>query len=352
MAVDLKTYMENVEIGLQYKCTSIPNLLIIGSSGTGKSVLAHAIAEKLQASYVSICEADLEPLGINASYYLRNLFQSKYGASLWEQKKKPFLIIIDGADLLIKPRKPKFISKSSKSVSPRGTPHAYEGSKGSAIDDQVCSNCLYTLLNEMKVASPHVSLIITTNRSVGAIDSAILNRTDSILVLTKPSQLQRLRYILYNLPINVGQFLDDETIKIVSDASLVQYLRSMNTNKSNEITNQLVRSIVNNIKKQSNNDPETDRPASLNLKVVTAPVATTNSFDSYSNTTFELEICISKFVIMTDGWSFRELEKFLLSLRQEILSISYVDQDSKLVLTSMVFMKTLDLVGNSNNSDK
>ena len=352
---DLKTYMDNVEVGLRYKCPMIPNMLIIGSSGTGKSVLAYAIAEQLQAAYISICEADLEPLGMNAGFYLRNLFQSKYGAASWHRRNKPFLVIIDGADLLVKPRAPKLMSKSTTNVSPRGTPHAVDTANESITnnnaDDRVISNCLYTLLNEMKSASPDLSLIITTNRSVSNIDSAILNRTDSMIVLTTPSQLQRLRFILYYLPIQVGQFLDDETRKILSDESLVQLLRSMNTGNTSasKITNPLFRAIISGIKKLGSNDPETDRPASLNLKIVTVPVVTPEAFNIHSNTKFDLENCISHFVVMTEGWSFRELDKFLLSVRQEILSVSYVGQNSKLVLTSMIFMKTLSLVGNNSS---
>ncbi len=350
MMSDLKTYMDNVQVGLRYNCSVLPNMLIIGSSGTGKSVLAYAIAAQLQAAYISICEADLEPLGMNAGFYLRKLFQSKYGTTkFWNQNKKPFLIIIDGADLLVKPRAPKLMSKSTSNVSPRGTPHAVDTMKEN-VDDRVCSNCLYTLLNEMKSVSPHLSLMITTNRSVGEIDSAILNRTDSLIVLEKPSQLQRLRFILYYLPMQIGPFLDDETRKILLDESLVQFLRSMNTSNTNvsKITNRLFQSIINCMKKLNNDDPETDRPASLNLKIVTTPIATPEALNNHSNIKFDLENCVSHFVVMTEGWSFRELEKFLLSLRQEILSVSYVDHNSKkLLLTSMVFMKTLSLVGNN-----
>jgi len=318
-------------------------------------VLAYSVAEQLQAAYVSICEADLEPLGMNAAFYLRNLFQSKYGTWSWNEKKRPFLIIIDGADLLVKPRAPKSIGKSTNNMSPRGTPHAADRTKGSVTssnaDDRVCGNCLYTLLDEMKSASPNLSLIITTNRSVADIDSAILNRTDSIIILSKPSQLQRLRFILYYLPIQVGQFLDNGTGKILSDESLVQYLRGMNTSSKSvsKITNQFFQSIVSSIKKQYHDDPETSRPATLNLKIATAPVTTSELLDS--NSTFDIEICMSHFVLMTEGWSFRELEKFLLSLRQEILSVTYACESTRLSLTSQVFMKTLSLVGNGNNSN-
>ena len=125
----------------------------------------------------------------------------------------------------------------------------------------------------------------------------------------------------------------------------------MNTGNTSasKITNPLFRAIISGIKKLGSNDPETDRPASLNLKIVTVPVVTPEAFNIHSNTTFDLENCISHFVVMTEGWSFRELDKFLLSVRQEILSVSYVGQNSKLVLTSMIFMKTLSLVGNNSS---
>jgi hypothetical protein len=149
----LQKYISTLKYSKDKK-SNLPNLLLTGENGTGKSIGALKASEVSGLPIISFCESDLETLGDKAGIYLRQELTST--KNNWFVGSSPTIIIIDSADALVGSRSDMSINGDN-----RGSP---------------ISNCFYVLLEAIRECASNISIIITTNKHVNEIDSAILDR--------------------------------------------------------------------------------------------------------------------------------------------------------------------------------
>lgn len=155
---------------------SLPNILIIGPPGTGKSVAATTLAHSSGLPYLSLCGGDIlgasptlsSPTAAPASVHsggpgglLRDVLDSAAVAN----NQKGYLVILDEADALIATaKKPNCPLAENEN---REVPESNE---------EVIADCLHILLHRLRINSPSLGTIITTNMEIHMIDAAFLDR--------------------------------------------------------------------------------------------------------------------------------------------------------------------------------
>lgn len=164
---------------------SLPNILIIGPPGTGKSVVATALAHSSGLPYLSLCGGDIlgasptlsSPSAAPTSVHsggpgglLRDVLDSAAVAN----KHKGYLVILDEADALIA------TTKKSKIAPNTNSPETSE------INEEVIVDCLHILLHRLRVNTPSLGTIITTNMDIDSIDSAFLDRSATLFPFLIP----------------------------------------------------------------------------------------------------------------------------------------------------------------------
>ena len=154
------------------------NILIFGRAGTGKTVLAEAVANASSLPYAFMSGADIAPLGSQGPAELRKLL-------LWAAKKSTGgIIVIDEAEVALGSR-----AKASNAISNSDTDEKESLAAGYSRD------CLNVLLS-MTGTFGNVALILTTTNP-SRIDEAVLDRCDEIVHLSLPREGER-RSLLRN----------------------------------------------------------------------------------------------------------------------------------------------------------
>jgi hypothetical protein len=132
----------------------LPNVLLFGKAGTGKTLSAIAMAQACGASYTIVSGSELQSLGSQAGSLFRSLLDDT------RRKKEIRTIIIDDADLMITTRATQSIN-ATDSVNEVASVHC----------------CLYVLLEAIRQSNLGMSIIITTSlKRISSIDSALLDR--------------------------------------------------------------------------------------------------------------------------------------------------------------------------------
>jgi hypothetical protein len=166
--------------------TYMPNTIIRGPGGTGKSMVAKAIAEASGLPYAILSGADLEAHGTRASAYLRTILDRLEAQSVHNR----CVLIIDDPDeitdgALARQHMPTMrryeqnsedcdamsITSSIDDDGAKGLPGTVDGGCGGGI-----SYCLYVLLQAIRQNSKKFCLIITSSQELHLIDSALLDR--------------------------------------------------------------------------------------------------------------------------------------------------------------------------------
>lgn len=194
----------------------LPNIMILGPPGTGKSVAAVMIAQATGLPYAILNGADLEAEGLHAGWTLRELLADstpvvdtsnavtqtggKSGRRMHQQqesKSNSRILIIDDASAIIRSRHGS-ISNGCKSngshLSGNGgggndRAHASEGegiaaaarSDGMPFENgSYVENCFYALLQGLRLNTTNLCVILVcsdyTRAAVSSIDHAILDR--------------------------------------------------------------------------------------------------------------------------------------------------------------------------------
>lgn len=152
----------------------LPNLLVVGSSGTGKSALVKRIVREVAAACGSraadllmlpVCGADLLALGdAEAALFLNGLIRKHSNA-------QRLLIVVDDADCIVASRE---IQQQPQSTT-AGDSDENAMSDVPAGKASTCG-CLISLLAGLRENSPHIALILTARLNVSQVDPALLDR--------------------------------------------------------------------------------------------------------------------------------------------------------------------------------
>lgn len=168
---------------------SLPNILIIGPPGTGKSFAATSLARHSGLPYLSLCAGDIlavsptlsSPSASSSSSssssstsstqyggpggLLRDVLESASKAN----NKKGFLVILDDADALIANRK--------RVINTEGINDTFQSQKDSKRSSEEASiDCVHILLHRLRVNTPSLGTLITTSMELNKIDAALLDR--------------------------------------------------------------------------------------------------------------------------------------------------------------------------------
>ena len=284
-----ESFLKHINIASLHKGI-LPNLLITGVTGVGKTISAMNIAMSSGLPYVSVCEADLETMGSKAALYLRDLFRTKL----------KLVIVIDGADMLLNDR-------------------------NYSSDNPLLRNCFHIVLDAIRSGSSNICLIITTQKSTSQIDSAILDRIDSVVELNLPLHSKRLEFILTKIDEHLMTLLEPRAVEIVS--TLMP--KDENGLWKNRGQTPLYKSLLSSLEKKAGSsskkasyEPETEKPANDLDDWNNASNNRNRSSKAGSDFGFHVVKCIVELINVSEGWSYREIEKFILSLRAEALGSS------------------------------
>jgi hypothetical protein len=166
----------------------LPNLLIIGPPGTGKSLAAIALAHNSGLPYLTLCGGDIlgasptlsSPSAAPTSVHsggpgglLRDVLDSAEAANNY----RGYLVILDEADALI--AKAKRVAAKPLGDGPAMESLVTEPERR----EEVVADCLHILLHRLRVNSPSLGTIITTTMDIHLIDSAFLDRSSPLPLL-------------------------------------------------------------------------------------------------------------------------------------------------------------------------
>lgn len=342
----------------------LPVVLLQGEAGCGKTFTSKLILEEVTkltsnspfVSLIMFTGHDLLALGTQANIFLRDLFDSK----------KKMVVVIDDVDSLIQSRD---ITSSSQSI-------------------------LYALLEGLRQPSCTQSVILTTRLSLDRIDTALLDRVDSILHFTLPSVKQRWLYLKTQLITTIGTFLTNQddrrllqqdandaeclleelsggegSVFVISQAcglilpSNYQHTITANNN-SNRRESSSSRSRSRRREPQPPQQPEDERPSSspappdhLQLQshqpawsgqqvaeFITKCRLDDQLLQSEGHQHVRVKACIQLLLLRSEGWSYRDLHKHVTNLRYTVQSSERCQ-----LTTAMWVLEIAAEVANSNS---
>jgi hypothetical protein len=246
----------------------LPYILLYGPSGTGKSVMAEAIAHDSTLPYYSISGSELVGLGPAASDSLYKLISSHLVSS------EATVLIITDVDEII----------SARSNGATGT-----------------NCCLYTLLHFLKQNQNSLSVVLTSSSSLTSIDAAILDRMDMIYGTTLPEYQERLQYYSLRLREKLGIYLNpcvgNPALSLDSDVS---------TSRSSPETD--IPSPSRNKKKNSTRNTN-QRIGSVDIDVLRDVNHILDTSDADAE--FDADLIKNLFLGASAGWSYHDIDLVL-----------------------------------------
>lgn len=297
----------------------LPYILFCGEAGTGKTMAARAVAQDSGLAVSALCGADLEALGLSAGLHLRQLLD---GAARGRGGKT--LVIIDEADSIIASRE---YSETKTAASP----------------------CLFSLLQAMREGSSNLCIIITTRKKVHDIDSALLDRLDTVEYFAKPGVQQRLEFGLRRCVLQLERYFREGETQELRALLQTQHTAFESSPFESvvrhfELSAQLLREHAAN----RSISPEMDRPmgnASATLPIMTQIERELKIMVSSSLSTPNLEVkkALNAFLLASVTWSYRDLDKFFTHLQTSAMSTHECCVTQKIWLSSLLTRVTESL---------
>ena len=155
------------EVSLSGRASAMPFALLHGSKGTGQKAAAEAVANDSGLRYAIVETRDVVGVGMGAGIYLQRLIEKHVNM------RRPFLLILLDADEI---------------VADRGS------SLDNSSDQSAARGCMYALLQALKLNNPHVAVLLTVSVPLQHVDTALLDRLDSVLELPLPDKERREAY--------------------------------------------------------------------------------------------------------------------------------------------------------------
>lgn len=302
--------------------SGLPFVLLHGEAGTGKSMGARALAIDSGLAYATLCGADLQALGSKAGLHLRLVLEAA------EKRSTPLVVIIDEADAIIANRVEVALSKS------------------------LPSSCLYCLLQSMRHNSQKLSIILTTRRPVCDVDSAILDRLDRVVHFQVPETRQRLEFALKRSTSLLGPYLDTnamQELNLILQSMRAPAVAGAQSPFDSIIHNATVawESLVDSGAERNRHiSPENDRPVQLALSMLdnamSRPMLVELELKAMLGTqedddAFDVRKAMHAFLLASDSWSYRDLEKFFNSVMTSAVSTKQCRVKQKMWLSVLHF---------------
>jgi hypothetical protein len=137
-----------------------------------------------------------------------------------------------------------------------------------------------------------------------------------------PNSNLRLEFTLVKMKSVLFQFFQQEEknlLNILLNSNLEALSTAHVSNSSNNILSIINSKLSNNIHMSSRQtSPETDRPSKCSSSETDINIMSVN-LEELSRSELDLYQCIICLICNSEMWSYRELEKFLLAIRSEIL---------------------------------
>ena len=160
----------------------LPNVLLVGPPGTGKSMSAQALAERSGFPYVVVCGGDLlavgggsasasaDPSSAAPGRYLREVL---HGATV-ANSGKGFLVILDEVETIITDRGKRKDRLDQELLEEEEA----QGERNSHVTTVSLESreCIHILLSMLRLNSAALGVIITTSLQLQFVDPALLDR--------------------------------------------------------------------------------------------------------------------------------------------------------------------------------
>jgi len=284
---------------------ALPNLLVRGVSGTGKSAAASAIAHDSGLRYCILNSAELLGLGEHASLYLFDFLRKVQAAN------EPMVVILDGADDIIMCR-------------------------GDAPDSAgFTESCFYVLLQQLRLTSNRLSMIMTCELHHCEVDTALLDRVDSLLSLHLPAVAQRIEYGLRRSLVLFRPYLSGKQCSDIA-SYLDKTLSSGrdghgSISSSGECGSSSSEGGNANSQDIASASPETDTPPRVQFENPKESETVLLRIDKV-DADFNCHYCVTHLASSSAGWSFRDMDKVLGGVVSSVLGTERCQVTSRLFL--------------------
>jgi len=328
----------------------LPNVLIVGPPGTGKTMSAQMLAQRSGFPYIVVCGGDLlavagddtSSLSADSSSapgrYLRDVLHGARAVS------GGFLVILDEVEGIIVDRGRRKDKLDKQLMSE-------EGADASTVSLE-SKECIHILLNMLRLNSAALGVIINTSMKLQFVDPALLDRVDRVVTLELPDASLRLSLaVRYTHKLLAAYFKEAttrvqlETLsnennisltsctekafvatmkKVLGDDATVDMSLSPSDTKKPKAKEALPSPAVKrkgrprkSAAEQQVKDNEGNDNGDVSSK---SAAAEENSPSKTGAPSFNLFYCLFYLVECSEGWSHRELCKVIQNIHSEVIA--------------------------------